>query len=334
MIVITGATGQLGSRIVDRLLERVPAATVGVSVRDVDKAADSPSAACGCGPAISPTPPPWTDAFEGAEQVLVVSAAIRGPGAVAANIAAIDAARAAGREAHPVHEPPGRVAGLAVRPAAHPRRDRGAPGRAGVPFTALRNGFYASTLGHYLDEALETGRLVAPAGRPGLLDRARRPGRGAAAALAEPGVLDGVTPPLTAPETLDFDGRRRHPQRPHRPHGDPRRRRATTSGRPRQVDRRHARAGRRVHPRHVPRGPPGRVRRHRPDPGDRHRSPGHVRPLRAGVDAQASIVRSLSGFEQQIRTLFWAISRGRMPPRCCMSTVPDSIVVLQVPHMP
>ena len=35
MIVVTGATGQLGSRIVDRLLDRVPAETVGVSVRDV-----------------------------------------------------------------------------------------------------------------------------------------------------------------------------------------------------------------------------------------------------------------------------------------------------------
>src|SRR5918999_5278376 len=50
--------------------------------------------------------------------------------------------------------------------------------------------------------------------------------------------------------------------------------------------------------------------------------------------AQASIVRSLSGFEQQMRTLFRAISRVRMPPLCCMSTVPESTVVLQVPHMP
>lgn len=49
---------------------------------------------------------------------------------------------------------------------------------------------------------------------------------------------------------------------------------------------------------------------------------------------QASIVRSLSGFEQQIKILFCVISRGRMPPLCCMSTVPESTVVLQVPHMP
>ncbi len=38
MIIVTGVSGQLGSRIVDHLLERVPADTVGVSVRDVDRA--------------------------------------------------------------------------------------------------------------------------------------------------------------------------------------------------------------------------------------------------------------------------------------------------------
>ena len=58
-----------------------------------------------------------------------------------------------------------------------------------------------------------------------------------------------------------------------------------------------------------------------------------LRCLDAGT-RQRSTTRSLSGFEQQIRTLFCAISRGRMPPLCCMSTVPESSVVLQVPHMP
>lgn len=40
MIVITGATGQLGSLIVASLLERIPAEEVGVSVRDPGRAAD------------------------------------------------------------------------------------------------------------------------------------------------------------------------------------------------------------------------------------------------------------------------------------------------------
>ena len=74
-----------------------------------------------------------------------------------------------------------------------------------------------------------------------------------------------------------------------------------------------------------------------------------VGPRRAGVHGQAfhraavgglrpapqaSIERSLKGLEQQMRALFWAISRGLMPPLCCMSTVPERMVVLQVPHMP
>lgn len=39
MIVLTGASGQLGGRIVDRLLERVSADQVGVSVHDPERAA-------------------------------------------------------------------------------------------------------------------------------------------------------------------------------------------------------------------------------------------------------------------------------------------------------
>ena len=38
MIIVTGATGQLGGQIVERLLDRVPAERVGVSVRDPHKA--------------------------------------------------------------------------------------------------------------------------------------------------------------------------------------------------------------------------------------------------------------------------------------------------------
>lgn len=38
MIIVTGANGQLGRAVVDQLLERVPAETIGVSVRDVTKA--------------------------------------------------------------------------------------------------------------------------------------------------------------------------------------------------------------------------------------------------------------------------------------------------------
>lgn len=40
LIIVTGANGQLGRDITERLLGRVPAAEIGVSVRDPEKARD------------------------------------------------------------------------------------------------------------------------------------------------------------------------------------------------------------------------------------------------------------------------------------------------------
>ena len=96
MIIVTGATGNLGGRIVNQLLKLVPAETVGVSVRDESKAAGL--AARGVRVRVGDFTRPETleRSFEGADQVLVISAAIRGGGAFKANSAAIDAAVAAG----------------------------------------------------------------------------------------------------------------------------------------------------------------------------------------------------------------------------------------------
>ncbi|MEU7619027.1 NAD(P)H-binding protein, partial [Micromonospora rifamycinica] len=92
MFVITGATGQLGSRIVDQLLTRVPAEAVGVSVRDVDRAAHLADRGVRVRRGDFTEPATLAHAFAGADQVLIVSAAIRGGGAVAANRAAAAAA--------------------------------------------------------------------------------------------------------------------------------------------------------------------------------------------------------------------------------------------------
>jgi NAD(P)H dehydrogenase (quinone) len=166
MIVITGASGKLGSRIVDQLLSRVPAATVGVSVTDVAKAAHLEARGVRVRRGDFTDPATLADAFEGADQVLVVSAAIAGAGGATANIAAIDAARAAGagRILYTSHQ--GSSAN-SLFPAmiTHARTEEHLAG-TGVPFLALRNGFYSTTLDLYLDEALTTDRLVAPEDGP------------------------------------------------------------------------------------------------------------------------------------------------------------------------
>nr|WTA64542.1 NmrA family NAD(P)-binding protein [Micromonospora sp. NBC_00855] len=205
MIVVTGATGQLGSQIVDRLLDRLPPDAVGVSVRDVDRAAGLAERGVRVRAGDFTDPATLGHAFEGADKVLVVSAAIRGPGALVANRAAIDAARAAGakRILYTSHQAASRDSLFAAQPT-HAVTEEHLAG-LGVPFTALRNGFYASTLRFSIGTALETGRLVAPADGPVSWTAHADLAEAAAVALTEEGLLDGVTAPLTAGEMLDLE---------------------------------------------------------------------------------------------------------------------------------
>ena len=205
MIIITGATGQLGSQIVERVLERVPADTVGVSVRDVAKAAALAERGVRVRTGDFTDPASLEHAFEGATQVLVVSAAIRGDGAVTANVAAIAAARAAGAERILYTSHQAASADSLFSPQITHAETEDVLAQQGVPFTALRNGFYASTLTYYLGEALQTGRLVVPQDGPVSWTAHADLAEVAALALVEDGLLDGVTPPLTANEMLDFE---------------------------------------------------------------------------------------------------------------------------------
>ncbi|MEU4334960.1 NAD(P)H-binding protein [Micromonospora lupini] len=205
MIVVTGATGQLGSLIVDRLLERVPANAVAVSVRDVDKATNLAQRGVRVRAGDFTDAATLAHAFEGADTILIVSAAIRGPGAVVANRAAIDAAHAAGAKrilytSHQAASPHS----LFPAQLTHAETEEHLAG-LGVPFTALRNGFYASTLGYSIGAALETGQLVAPADGPVSWTAHTDLAEAAAIALTDDGVLDGITPALTASEALDLE---------------------------------------------------------------------------------------------------------------------------------
>ncbi|MDG9673640.1 NAD(P)H-binding protein [Micromonospora sp. DH14] len=205
MFVVTGATGQLGSQIVDRLLDRLPAEAVGVSVRDVDRAVGLAERGVRVRAGDFTDPATLEHAFEGADKVLVVSAAIRGAAAVAANRAAIGAARAAGakRILYTSHQAASRDSLFAPQPT-HAAAEEHLAG-LGVPFTALRNGFYASTLNLCIGAALETGQLVAPADGPVSWTAHADLAEAAAIALAEEGLLDGITPALTAAQALDLE---------------------------------------------------------------------------------------------------------------------------------
>ncbi|KUN01077.1 NAD(P)-dependent oxidoreductase [Streptomyces yokosukanensis] len=205
MIIVTGATGQLGRRIVDSLLTRVPAQRIGVSVRDPHKAQPLADRGVRVRQGGFGEPASLAHAFEGATQVLVVSVDKLGEEAVRQHRAAIDAAVAAGarRVLYTSH--------MGAAPTSHFQacRDHAATEEAlracGVPYTALRNGFYAASALQFLGSGPETGEIVLPADGPVSWTAHDDLADAAAAVLADEGRFDGPTPPLTAAEALTFD---------------------------------------------------------------------------------------------------------------------------------
>jgi NAD(P)H dehydrogenase (quinone) len=200
MIIVTGATGQLGRAIVERLLSRVPAGQIGVSVRDPDQAEDLAARGVRVRRGDFGDPPSLAGSFEDAAQVLIVS----GPADPAPHRAAIEAAQAAGakRILYTSHmgANPGSLF-TATRAHAETERDLQA---AGVGFTSLRNGFYATSAISFLGPALHTGELILPEDGPVSWTAHADLAEAAAIALTDEGRLDGITPALTGPQALDF----------------------------------------------------------------------------------------------------------------------------------
>lgn len=204
MIVITGATGQLGRGIVEALLERVPADQVGVSVRDTDKAGGLSDRGVRVRHGDFEDKGSLHHAFEGAEQVLIVSANTTGEDALRQHRTAIAAAREAGsrRILYTSHMGSNPASPFAPMPDHATTEDE--LEASGVAFTSLRNGFYAATALRFLEQAVETGRLIAPEDGPVSWTDHADLAEVAALALAGDTRLDGLTPPLTASEALDL----------------------------------------------------------------------------------------------------------------------------------
>lgn len=236
MIIITGGNGQLGRAVVERLLARVPAERIGVSVRDPEKARGLAERGIRVRRGDFGDAASLAHSFEGAEKVLIVSTDIVGEKALAAQGTAIEAAKEAGarRLFYTSH--------MGSNPASPfpPMPDHAATeamlAASGVPYTSLRNGFYASSAVRFLGDAVRTGVLAAPADGPvswtahadlaeaaaiALAAEAIGPGEDAsphtpgadaprlpetsAAALAG-WPASGPTPPLTGARSLDMAG--------------------------------------------------------------------------------------------------------------------------------
>jgi NAD(P)H dehydrogenase (quinone) len=204
MYVITGATGALNGATVDHLLERVPATDVTVVTRDVAKAQRFADRGVAVRHGDYADPATLPGAFEGADQLLLVSSNDPGADAVSLHRAAIDAAVAAqvGRILYTSHQ--NAVPGTAFKPG----RDHAATEQmlagSGLPWTSLRNGFYAHSLTWLTGPWRETGVIAVPGDGPVSWTAREDAAEAAAVVLASNGAYDGPAT-LTAGAAPTFE---------------------------------------------------------------------------------------------------------------------------------
>ena len=206
MIVVTGATGLLGGAVVERLLGKVPAAEIGVSVRDPAKATALAERGVRVRRGDYDDAASLAHAFEGAEQLLLVSAAATGEPALRQHATAIDAARAAGVRRIVYTSHMGANPASAFAPMPDHAATEAMLADSGLAFTALRNGFYTSSGRMLLGQAFETGELAAPADGPVSWTAHDDLAEAAAIVLTDEGGFEGPTPPLTGSAALDLAG--------------------------------------------------------------------------------------------------------------------------------
>ena len=193
MIIVTGATGALNGATVDHLLDRMPAEEIVVAVRDPAKAQRFTDRGVAVRRGDYADPDSLPAAFEGADQLMLVSSSDPGAGAVSLHHTAIDAAVAVGvgRILYTSHQ------GAAPDTPFGPGRDHATTERllaeSGVPWTSLRNGFYAHSLGWLTGPWRETGVITVPADGPVSWTAREDAAEAAAVILASNGAYDGPT---------------------------------------------------------------------------------------------------------------------------------------------
>lgn len=206
MILVTGATGQLGGAIVEHLLRRMPANRIAAGVRDRSKAAGLAARGVEIREGDFADADSLERAFDGADRVLIVSADKLGTEALRLHRTAIQAARNAGARRILYTSHMGARAGSPFLPAdqhAGTEADMQANlAGGGAAYTSLRHGFYAESCLHMIGDGLRAGELRTPEDGPISWTARGDLAEADAAILADDGRWDGITPPLTAGEAL------------------------------------------------------------------------------------------------------------------------------------
>lgn len=202
MIIVTGANGHLGAAVLERLRGLLPAERLVASVRDPARASALVQRGIAVRAGDFSDPTGLAAAFEGADQLLLVSVDKLGEEALRLHRTAIAAAREAGvgRVLYTSHM--GARFGSPFAPADQHAGTEADLAESGLAYTSLRHGFYAESCLHLIGEALSSGELRAPEDGPVSWTARDDLAQADAAILAAPGAFDAITPPLTASQAL------------------------------------------------------------------------------------------------------------------------------------
>ncbi|GGL05643.1 NAD(P)-dependent oxidoreductase [Sphaerisporangium melleum] len=162
MIVVTGATGQLGRLVVQGLLERLPAGEIVAAVRNPGKAADLAGRGVRVREVDYDRPETLKDAFGAGDVVLLISADEVGS-RVPQHTAVVDAAAAAGvariSYTSVLH------ADVSTTPVAPDHRATEKHiAASGLPYTFLRNGWYTENYEAAITQGAAQGTIYGSAG--------------------------------------------------------------------------------------------------------------------------------------------------------------------------
>ena len=206
MIVLTGATGKLGRLVAERLIDKMPAEEIGISVRDPEKARALAERGVRVRQGDYQNPASLRHAFEGATQVFLVSsnASATGGDPLAQHRAAIEAAKAVGARRVVYTSQIASSDASAFPPARDHAATEAMLGQSGLAWTALRHGFYAESALMLMGNAPKTGGIDAPVDGKVSWTTHEDLAEADAAILVDEGRFEGPTPPLTGSEALDL----------------------------------------------------------------------------------------------------------------------------------
>lgn len=162
MIVVTGATGQLGQLVIKALLKKVPASSIVAAVRNVEKAKDIAALGVQVRHADYSQPASWDVALKGADKVLLISSSEIGQRAKQ-HRAVIDAAKKAGVKLL-AYTSVLRADTSPLGLAAEHKETEEYIRASGVPFALLRHGWYTENYTAGIPGALAHGAVYGCAG--------------------------------------------------------------------------------------------------------------------------------------------------------------------------